>query len=145
MKIIFLDIDGVLNSTRSAIAMGGYPAPNRNYDRFDMVAVELIRRICSKDVKIVLSSTWRKCEGWRKILNLPIIDKTEDIPALSCQRGKEIDEWLQKHSDVEEYVIIDDDIDMLPKQFEFFVNTDSHNGFLYKDYKTVCRILNIKE
>lgn len=145
MKVLFLDIDGVLNSVRSAIAMGGYPAPNRNSERFDMVAVELIRRICAKGVKIVLSSTWRNYKGWDTILNLPIIGKTGDIPSLSYQRGKEIKKWLETHDDIEAYAIIDDDPDMLPEQMDFFVNTDSNNGLLLQDYEKVCKILNIEK
>ena len=61
IKVIFLDIDGVLNSTRSAVAFHGYPmnVEKPHMERFDHVAVALIKKICDDTgAKIVLSSGW---------------------------------------------------------------------------------------
>ncbi len=125
MNILFLDVDGVLNSVRSAIAFDGYPNTH-NTDKFDDISVNLIRTICYKyDVKIVLSSTWRLFKGWEELRNqlqLPIIDKTPHLH-LSRNRGGEIQRWLDSHPEVTKYAIIDDDTDMLPHQMEYFVHT----------------------
>lgn len=140
MKVIFLDIDGVLNSTRSAVAFKGYPFPGHNEDKFDYIAVELIRRICSKNVKIVLSSTWKMDKNYKKILNLPIIDKT---PVLDTIRGEEIALWIKNNGEPEKWVILDDDSDMLESQMNNFVKTDHRNGLLFEDYEKICSILEI--
>lgn len=157
MKVLFLDIDGVLNSVRSAIALGGYPHPNRDEqaselirseDRFDLVAVGLIRMLCQKtDTKIVLSSTWRYSYqtledilDFGKKLDLPIICKTPIIH-LSRARGREIDKWLQDHPDVTKFAIVDDDSDMLPEQLPSFVKTDYYEGLSYQNYLQLLEIL----
>jgi hypothetical protein len=64
MKVIFLDIDGVLDSYRSCLAYGNYPHSNTVYELFDDVAVSLLRNFCKdNDIKLVLSSCWRRFDG----------------------------------------------------------------------------------
>ena len=51
MKVVFLDIDGVLNSVRSCIAYDGYPwqgdsDEEREWHKFDQVAIALLR-VCT--------------------------------------------------------------------------------------------------
>ena len=77
---------------------------------------------------IVISSTWRY-SGLKVMQNmwrdrgLPgnVIDITP-INFNSRHRGKEIDAWL-KENQVDNYVIIDDDNNMLPEQMMNFVQT----------------------
>lgn len=142
MKIIFLDIDGVLNSTKTCIAFGGYPNELEHKGAFDWVAIKLLQRLCdSEGIQIVLSSTWRRFYELKDIadaLDLPIIDKT--IYLGGDARGEEIKEWLIRHPDVEMYAIIDDDSDMLGDQLPFFVHTDGAEGFTWKNYGQLCRI-----
>lgn len=70
MKIIFLDIDGVLNSHASCSALGGVPWPMKpyNWGFFDRVAVGLLRKAVNQTGAVcVLSSSWRHHldhEGW---------------------------------------------------------------------------------
>ncbi len=60
MRVIFLDIDGVLNSHRTAAA---YREPLMR--KLDPVSVKLLHRIVSKaDAKLVISSTWRLDPDW---------------------------------------------------------------------------------
>ena len=145
MKVIFLDIDGVLNSLRSAHAFNGYPHDfsKESLKQFDWVAIELIKRVCDEtNAKIVISSTWRKqhsIEDFKNYLKLDIIDKT---PTMMGGRGYEIQKWLADKENIEKYAIIDDDNDMLPEQMEFFVHTSHKEGFLYKDYCKLLKILN---
>lgn len=141
MKVLFLDIDGVLNSTRSAIAFDGYSSFH-NFDKFDDVAVGLIRKICEEtNTKIILSSTWRLSKDWKKLknlLNLPIIDRTPR--KLSSIRGEEISMWLNNFY-VDKYVIVDDDSDMLKDQLPYFVQTNSNNGLSYENYEKLMELL----
>jgi len=141
MKILFLDIDGVLNSRRSALAFNGLPHPGRE-DKFDQVAVALIRRLCNNGVKIVLSSSWRigRGNGYKQILDLPIIDRT---PTLEGIRGREIASWLSRNGEPDNWAILDDDSDMLREQMPHFVHVDARNGLLLEDYEQLCHVLDV--
>jgi hypothetical protein len=143
-KVLFLDIDGVLNSERSCYALGGFPHgfDAKNKLMFDWVAVGLIRRLCADtDTSIVLSSTWRILHSVHDCANgldLPIFDKT---PGGGGNRGKQIQEWLDAHPEVKQYAIVDDDGDMLDEQRPFFVQTNVRNGLTLDDYSELKRLL----
>lgn len=100
MKVIFLDIDGVLNNRSTVERFHGVYG-------IDEALLELFKRITG--VKIVLSSTWRMYPKHLKHVRskLEIYDVT---PQLCGPRSKEIKAWLSNH-EVTDYVIIDDDID----------------------------------
>lgn len=137
MNILFLDIDGVLNSTRSAHGLGGLPHDiyEEQLALFDRVAVGLIRQLCKDaNAQIVLSSSWRILTPFAelgKVLELPIIDATDKEPDI---RGNQIQRWLDKNPEVKRYAIVDDDRDMLRSQMPYFVKTDNAEGLLYHDY-----------
>lgn len=145
MKILFLDIDGVLNSTKTAMAHGGFPLNFAQKQAFDQAAIGLLHRLCDSndDVKIVLSSTWRlhyTAEQAAAALELPIIDRT---PLLHGPRGYEISAWLGAHPEITEYVILDDNNDMLDMQRPRFVRTDGDEGMSLANFREVCRILDV--
>jgi hypothetical protein len=153
-KIIFLDIDGVLNF------QSHYESKEFNEQvKKDMTdnleafkseinpeAVERINRLCKETgAEVVLSSSWRRnmsIDGIQKIMNycgatFKIIDRT---PLIGTARGFEIEEWLSNkgfshihwsieeqrqvmdRSGIDNYVIIDDDNDMLYRQRNHFVH-----------------------
>lgn len=143
MKVLFLDIDGVLNSTRSAVAHDGFPhllTPD-HMQMFDICAVGLVRKLCEETgAAVVISSSWRVFHNHQdigKALKLPVIDAT---PRLHAIRGEEIKAWLEANS-VTKYAIVDDDSDMLPEQMPFFVKTDVKNGLLWDDYERLLHLL----
>jgi hypothetical protein len=148
MKILFLDIDGVLNSCRSSMAYSGYPHTIKetvieDFEKFDDIAVTLIRKLCRlTNTNIVLSSTWRfyiSPEDLGKQLNLPIFDKTPH--KLSSTRGEEIKMYLDSAKDIERYAIVDDDNDMLKEQLPHFVEVNSINGLSYENYNKLLQLL----
>ncbi|OQC17563.1 HAD domain-containing protein [Candidatus Skiveiella danica] len=144
MKVLFLDIDGVLNSRRTAVAFGSYPHKLAHLERFDHAALGLVRRLCEAGVSVVLSSSWREEYQHSEIgraLDLPIIGGT---PVLSGSRGSEIAAWLVEHEDVRTWAIVDDDPDMLEEQRGCFVQTDPDNGLLWGDYVALCAILDVE-
>lgn len=125
-KIIFLDIDGVLN------------VMSREFDEygqlFNPIFVNNLAYIIEKtNAKLVISSTWRYSGHNRminmwKYRNLPgeIIDITPDLYK-DVDRGDEIKAWLEKNIDkVDNYCIIDDDDDMLTEQLNNFVKTSGN-------------------
>lgn len=145
MKVVFLDIDGVLNSHRSAVAFGGMPFDAvAHRTRFDEVAVRLIGGIAeTAGAQIVLSSSWRNDCNWRTIgpaLGLTIVDRT---PSYLGPRGKEIAAWLAAHPEVTNYAIVDDDGDMLPEQMPFFVHTHMQDGFTWACATKLAELLGV--
>ena len=144
MRVLFLDIDGVLNSSRSCAAFGGYPHGFGSDDmrKFDAIALGLIQRLCRAvpDLRIILSSTWRRDRAPMEAglaLRLPIIDST---PVLNGKRGDEIAHWLAAHPGVTEWAIVDDDSDMLPEQHARFVQTKHSDGLAFADYCALCAL-----
>lgn len=148
MKVVFLDIDGVLNSQRTVLAFRGIPNTTANNGRalLDEVAIRLIGAIVKKaGAKVVLSSTWRKHDDWKIYgpdLDLPIIDKT---PSLSSGvRGDEIADWLSRHPEVETYAILDDSDDMLEEQMPYFIRTSGFDGFTWANATLLAKLLLIE-
>lgn len=148
MKVLFLDIDGVLNSKRTLVAFDAYPHSfdGRDMERFDHVAINLVRRLCDvTGCSIVLSSDWRLCctvHEAANALDLPIMGAT---PLLRGTRGLEINAWLSEHPEVETYAIVDDNNGMLESQMSRFVKTDEEFGLTLRDYADLKRILGAAE
>lgn len=145
MKVLFLDIDGVLNSHRSAAAFGGFPFDiSAHRARFDEVAIALVRNICRQaGAVVILSSSWRNDTNWLdigKALDLPIVDRT---PSLLGSRGTEIGRWLSGHPEVECYAIVDDDPDMLAEQQPFFVKSNPFEGLSWNDADKLGALLGV--
>lgn len=148
MKVIFLDIDGVLNSRRSSIAFNGMPWPDHTNDvweeKFDHIAIGLLRDAIEKTNAVcVLSSTWRYdgselVQRLARFLQVPIIGVTR---SLSMTRGDEIKEWLDNHKEVTHYAILDDSSDMLPYQKKNLVHVNSMNGMSYENYMDLIKVL----
>lgn len=117
MFVVFLDIDGVLNEEFSESR-----TPS-GFTGIDDKKVKVLKKIVEHfDAKVVLTTTW-KSEWSRDRLyctrdgiyminklkykgNITIYDKTEDEKNL--KRGETIIHWLEKHTDVEDYIVIDD-------------------------------------
>lgn len=157
MKVIFLDIDGVLNSEKWMVERFQTEGKHRNnypLCEFDPQAINLLNKILVEtDSKIVISSTWRL---GRTIEELSTLFETLDIqgeiiditPCFLNERkygktirGDEIKHWLE-NNEVESYVIIDDDNDMRPEQRLNFIKTSWKFGL--QDYNTedAIKILN---
>lgn len=167
MKIVFLDFDGVLNSTRSFItSKRGEPngrwssLDEMNIATIDPVSVGLVNDLVERaDAEIVISSSHRKFFMKHGIIDLnglrnyfknlgiegSILDATPRNFRPYATRGDEIKEWLDGFLEpIDSYVILDDDSDMLEEQLPFFVHTSSNNGFLFEHYLKALEILNEK-
>lgn len=75
--------------------------------------------------------------------NDPINERRGKRPNYLIPRGVEIDRWLKVNGhDVENYVILDDDDDMLYCQRSHFIQTDAYKGLSEDDVKKAIEILN---
>ncbi|HJV45647.1 MAG TPA: HAD domain-containing protein, partial [Bacillota bacterium] len=118
MKVIFLDIDGVM-------VTGSYQRPSTHYNgyQFNPSCVDNLKQIMNQTgASIVVSSTWRKA-GFRflkQMLTANGIDKglVGQTPVLANRdRGDEIQQYIEESQldpsfTVEQFVILDDHNDM---------------------------------
>ncbi|WP_375414590.1 HAD domain-containing protein [uncultured Bradyrhizobium sp.] len=108
MKVIFLDIDGVLNC-------GKTPNPRKFPYIVDRRLLARLNRLLDRTgAKVVLSSTWR-CDPVgllaAKHWSIPFIDVTPDRPRSA--RCKEMLSWLAIHPKVTRFAVLDDQCDGL--------------------------------
>lgn len=147
MKIIFLDIDGVMNHQLYYREKSQHERHNSGdiYD-IDPVSVGFLNTLIDQTgAKVVISSTWRHSgiEYCRTALLAKgfqgeIIDITPNLRHEGCLRGNEIYHWININSemlcgtpngsDFKEYVILDDDTDMLYWQGNNFIQIDPYAG-----------------
>lgn len=153
MKIIFLDIDGVLNGNLFV------PKDDRAGVLIDDTRLDLIKHIVdATDAKIVLSSSWREhwekneteCDDTGRKINeifaakgLSVFDKTSKY---HNDRKQEIIDWLQEHPDVSDFVVIDDGFfeeEILKNHF--VLTSKLRFGIDEDDVNKAISILNSKE
>ena len=140
MKIFFLDIDGVLNDCNSTGVF------HENSTDIFCIAVlnEALRRT---GAKVVIISSWKDNFDFevvrdllyqRGVLQDSIISATErDIP-----KEQGIKNFLE-HSQAEEFVIIDDNLELQdPMLKNFCVQTDSHIGLVPEDLSRIINLFN---
>lgn len=112
----------------------------------DSVAIaKLNYLIFQTDAKIVVSSSWRGDKSLQEIFAIVGIPYYIDVTPYceSRHRGTEIQMWLDKHPEVENYVILDDDNDMLDSQLEHFVQTNwEYRGLSDENVEQAIKILN---
>jgi hypothetical protein len=165
MRVLFLDIDGVMNHEGM-----------KSHQTFDPDAVCRLNRIIKETgCKIVLSSTWRHMyRGVNRIEELlrlqgiapgHVLDRTPthhellllwrkgavDKPSEHCMkfsfdvtRGMEIKAWLQLHPEVTEWISLDDDRDMEDLDRDRLVNTTFVSGLLDEHVEEAVKILGRK-
>jgi hypothetical protein len=150
-KVLFLDLDGVLNSERTVEATGGYP---HSFDpaameQFDPIAIKLIQRLLKLTKSVVVLSS-----SWRHLFTIEEVAEGLGIPILSCTpsfgkiRGDEVQEWLSLYTEkynVTKYAIVDDNSDFHSFQAPYFVKTDPYNGLMFADYDRLFRLLSDHE
>jgi hypothetical protein len=107
-KVIFLDIDGVLNCKRT-------PNPRKLPYILDKRLVRIFKRVVARSrATVVLSSTWRYDPAGLFSARRGGINYVDVIPDLPNRpRRDEILTWLAKHPGVARYAVIDDDDDEL--------------------------------
>lgn len=165
MKVIFLDVDGVLNSERF------FKERKDKGTDIDKTTIPLLKKIVlATDAKIVLSSTWRTLRPrkgdelfddlsavhaqFKQLVdalaefNLEILSYTKDMSLSGWARGNEIRDWLSEnsHLNIESFVILDDDGDMCEFTETNLVKTTWLSGIDKHHVRKAINILNkVKE
>lgn len=151
MKVLFLDIDGVLNSTKfynERPKMKEYDGLSFPCDNFDYRAISLLNDILDKtQAKLVISSDWRFDEDLESCLKYhglkyDIYGKTPYDK--HYRRGYEIQKYLLSvGNEVDNFCIIDDiDNWFLPYQMKYVVKTIFSDGLTKELADKAIKILN---
>lgn len=151
-------MDGVLNNRSSMVLasiFGVFPEKNIAMMTVDKTCVVLFEQVVrATNSKIVISSTWRKKTAeesievknaltwatgndwlWNQVIG--VTPRHRD-----SFRGREIQEWLDNHPDVTEFVIIDDDsFDVVHK--DRFVHCDHESGFTWSQAEKALQLFGI--
>lgn len=150
-KIVFLDIDSVVNSEQWYMKTKGVKGD------FDPEAIKLLNQLEGIGAEIVVSSSWGE-DGVKSLrsvgLKVPIIGHTEHFYVDWMCRGNEIEKWLvdaftngtkfgsKYYQKDYEYVIFDDDCDMLLGQKDNFIQVNRKTGLTQADIDKAIKILN---
>ena len=156
MKVIFLDFDGVIT------------IPETKW-HISLEHIKRIKKICDEtDAKLVISSSWQRyagtknetrkervenwlngilMKGYRGVIKKFFKDYTYDMSGrfygeYGNVRGSDIKSWLKRNPNVNNYVIIDDEGDMLDEQLFNFVQTDWVFGIQDREVKLAIDVLN---
>lgn len=165
MKVIFLDVDGVLNSEDDLMV---YREKNNItgcilYAEVEDRPLKLLKEIVDKtSAKIVASSSWRigcerngnksifgdrlykKLESRLKDYDMDIYDITPSL-GYGSLRGDEIREWLHRNP-TDSFIILDDDTDMCEfLNTEHFIQTTYANGLTEELKDRAIEVLNGEE
>lgn len=158
MKVVFLDFDGVITTPDTKWHIG-------------LVYIKRIKKICDETgAKLVISSSWQRysgihketreervtnwlngilMKGYRGAIKKFFSEYTYDMSGrfygeYGPDRGADIKSWLTRHPEVTDYVIIDDEGDMLDEQLYNFVQTDWVFGIQDREVKLAIDVLNNK-
>ncbi|MCL2586776.1 MAG: HAD domain-containing protein [Firmicutes bacterium] len=139
MNLVFLDVDGVLNSINHLVEYShkvgkmGHSGINYPFDPNAMLSLQTF--IKSTNSKIVISSVWRLFEGHRirlleelskYDLDSQVIGWTPQLPGES--RGREIASFLESfESEADSFIIIDDSSDM-EELLPYLIQTEAEIG-----------------
>ena len=169
MKVVFLDLDGVLNTEDyfASLKDKGLPTEDSFGNLFSPEAIENLRKIIeAMDAQIVVSSSWRFAglgtlkQMWKErslpgnlydITSLNVADDyirahMEDqsfdfYEAMTSAREMEISAWLQEHPEVTNYVILDD-LESFRQPEAHLVQINPKTGIATDDAERVITILN---
>ncbi len=155
-RIIFLDLDYTISSDK-------FFKENKEERYFDPKCIERLNSLFDFGVEVVITSSWGYNNGKteetlrKEGLKLPIIGYTKKHWENWICRGNEIEEWILENLDGMgsrygnqwncgdyEYVILDDDCDMLYRQKDNFIKVDGEVGLTDADIEKVKEILKIE-
>ena len=147
-KVIFLDVDGVLNNQKWAIEMYNEGVYVYRNDILYGPSLEQLKRIVdATGAVIVVSSAWRQIPNaylhlreWLELYDMEIYDKT---PYVGRERGDDITAWFERNPGDWQYVILDDDYDMC-EHMSHLVQTSFDEGLTEQDADKCIEMLGVR-
>lgn len=135
IKVLFLDIDGVVNCASTS-------QRHRGFIGIDPVMAFMVGKIqLDTGCEVVLSSSWRHWPDGREEVERQVVKLLDVTPTLdSGFRGDEINAWLENHPEVVDYAILDDTGDFHKGQPLF--KTEWLTGITEDIAKSVTKYLN---
>ena len=148
-KIVFLDVDGVLNNQAWAYEMYKHGVlVYRDCLLYEPSLLQLKRIVDGTGAIIVVSSSWRqdaamyeKLRDWLERFGMEIYDRT---PYVCADRGDDITAWFILHPGKYRYVILDDDYDM-GVHIDHLVQTEFDAGLTEADADRCIKALGRKK
>lgn len=158
MKLIFLDVDGVLNNTQNIKKYRLFFRGKRRL-LIDIKPFFCLKKLLEEieknkmDVRIVISSSWRVgsiASDWKKLF-LHYFNNAEIVkgrtPYLYKDRGIEILELLEiskeKGDMIDDYIVLDDDIKDIINHINYkkVMKIDRRYGLTSKNIKEILKKL----
>jgi len=147
--VLFLDVDGVLNSARFLRENPGvFDRGEDEAGAMDPLAVARLEQVLTRTgAVIVVSSTWRLLNTVGQILDFlhrrgaPSARIVGVTPHLTGYRGEEIKTYLKDHPGITRFAIVDDDSDMAPYHHKL-VKTTWDEGMLDEHVEMLVTMLN---
>lgn len=139
MKILFLDIDGVLNSAKTF-------EDKHRHEAIDTAMVERINSVVNATgCQIVISSTWRVLWDLNELRHILEAHGLRDVVVGATpdmgRRDVEILAWLEEHSEVQQFAVVDDDAHDLTKVSHRLVQTSFLTGILDEHVDQLVELL----
>lgn len=127
MKVVFLDIDGVL-----------FPHYSKSWSAN---AITYLNSLCQEHgLQIVITSTWREkhnLEELRELLKAKGVEgQIIGVTPIGGNRGEEIKEWLEEY-ECEDYIVIDDVVWNIEPHVENVFKCQSHIGLNEEVYNEI--------
>ena len=167
MKVVFLDVDGVLNGdymwslTKNRPNCQGYLGIGSSHVSHLAWILSQTKDENGEKPKVVLTSTWKYdydeylAEGYKnkigkylrehlKDWGVQIYETTTKYEYAHYRRGDGIRSYLRQHPEITSYVILDDEMfeDYNNELLEHIVHTDTIDGLTLEDSKKAIEILN---
>lgn len=136
MNCLFLDLDGVVNHKAWYCSNAYYQNEFKDPD-IDPKVIDRLNLVTDKNnIKIVISSSWKLSSyciprlqnaGLKNIIGVTP-DFIFKVPGELYCRGLEIQNYLDEHPEIENYLILDDISDFLDSQMKYFYKIDYRVG-----------------
>lgn len=155
MKVVFIDIDGVLNNHKCWNVLKsawGEPMP-----AIDRVCVKRLNRLLRySGAVLVMSSSWRhgsdasfdRLTDWLQQhagLVGRFVGRTDSGQGCAWTRGNQIVQWVEQHPEITDWVALDDDLldSTLGDIQSHAIQTSAETGLRDVDVEKALRILGV--